>query len=377
MSEEKKIYNCLISKLSYIDNNFNKYKKINDVEGNIYLIENKFHSVYNYKVYLIDCNENAEIFKEKYSNYVEPIKIIKKVKVPYIKIIYEMLLIFLMEQMINKDKKFFIELPILKKELEKIRTFFNKKEPLIGLGLYVDYILSSINKKYVSVQQFIKLLNTNNLLENIKCVNKYDGELKVNTINQKIITQIQNYTSSIRKYGFMVLVESEELKKYYSSKVSYFLIGDKYKEILNDMFIFESEIISTRIYNYELAELIAEDLLKKYFIGKKGYYLCNTEEIKKVCLIIKNYFDTYDDIEDIKKAYLYEKYNIGEKVEKDELINTNVDYVENKYKKISREGKKYYDKQRKSNESSNENKNIECMKTKTRYEMICEKLEKK
>lgn len=55
-----------LKKLNYISNEFNKYKKSNDVEGYLYMISNPLHMVYNIPIYIINKKSNAyERFSEK------------------------------------------------------------------------------------------------------------------------------------------------------------------------------------------------------------------------------------------------------------------------------------------------------------------------
>lgn len=358
--EEEKIYSTLISKLNYISNNFNKYKKSHDTEGYLYMVSNPEHNVYNIPVYMIDKNYNMN---EKTSLN----KIIKSVKVPYINVIYELLKIVLEPNQITK--KFYTEEKIIKKELEKIKSSFYNKEALVGLEMYINYVLSSLNKKYESISNYVKMRNLNKIKTpiEIKCVNEYKGKIIKKSSNKNTLEEIKNYSSEVRKYGFIIIIESEELTKYYSSKINSIIVCEKWKELINEKYVLEPKITSSRIYNYELAELLIEDLLGKYKVNTNNY-LCGIEKINEVYNKVVSYYEKYDTIEKIKQSYLFEEHKIGNVVKEEKNFNPKV-YIEKNHLKKLKDGKK-------DKEISEDEVEKVCMKTKTRYEMICEKLEK-
>lgn len=363
--EELKLYSILISKLTYISSEFNKYKKMDKadkMEGYLYMISNPLHLVYNIDVYIVKCNT----YEKKLGD-----RIIKSIKVPYMNIIYELLNIILLPHQIIK--KFYTEEKIIKKEFDKIKSSFHNKDNLIGLETYINYVLLSLGKKYGSISNYVKMHNLNKIKKEkeISCVNVYNGKLLVKPINKKIFGMIKNYSSDVRKYGFILMVESEELTKYYSSQISNIMVCEKWKKVIDDLYVIEPNIISTRVYDYELAKLLIEDQLGKYKVNTNNY-LCGIEKIKEVYGKVVSYYEKYDTVEKIKQAYLFEEYKIGNKVIEEKNSNNKV-YIEKNNLKLLKEGKKYDP----DIDNVDINDNKICMKTKTRYEMICEKLKNK
>lgn len=367
--EELKLYSILISKLTYISSEFNKYKKVDKVDeadGYLYMISNPLHLVYNIDVYIVKCNT----YEKKLGD-----RILKSIKVPYVNIIYELLNIILLPHQIIK--KFYTEEKIIKKEFDKIKSSFRNKDNLIGLETYVNYFLSSLNKKYGSISNYVKMHNLNKIKneKEIRCVNVYNEKLVIKPINKKMFEKIKNYSSDVRKYGFILIVESEELTKYYSSQMNNLMVCEKWKKVIDDLYVMEPNIISNRVYNYELAELLIEDQLGKYKVNTNNY-LCGIEKIKEVYNRVVSYYERYDTVEKIKQAYLFEEYHIGNKVNEEKKSDNKV-YIEKKNLQLLKEGKKYVPNVDINNVLVDAVDDKICMKTKSRYEMICEKLKNK
>lgn len=369
----------LISKLCYIDKEFEKYKENAEELGYIFIIKNTVYSVYNENVIILDYGKNRKSIEDKYKkNYISKIEIIKSIKSEYVEMIYKILLIILNEYRIVWNKNFFINEIEAKKELEMVELNFKKKD---GLESYINYVITTINKFHGNIQNFKSKLNKKGVIE-LEYVNSIEN-LNMIKINKPkgILELIKNYSSPIRKYGFIVFVESEMIDKYYKGKISYLLVSNEYKELIENIFICGHNINVLRVYDYELCELMVKDKLGDVNI-LNGYYMCGSQIIIEVYENIKNYFENYSEIEKIKKVYLYNEYKIGKKEEEEKK--------ENKYdkkKSIKERHKKMLEKKKLEKEFNDEElyKNIlekkeeikEPIIRKSRYELICERLDKK
>jgi len=141
---------------------------------------------------------------------------------------------------------------------------------------------------------------------------------KRNIINKKEKTKelIINYSSEIIKNGFLVEIESEEIKYYYSNKIKLVMGLSKYDE--KDKILIGNINVknSIRIYNYELGILMLRDQLKNE-LYENNLYIINNKDILEIFKKIKKYFDEYKDYKKIKDAYLYNEYKIGKKIKPD------------------------------------------------------------
>lgn len=370
----------LISKLCYIDKEFDKYKESSEELGYIFLVKNSIYSVYNENILILDYGINKKSIEEKYKkNYINKIEIILSIKNEHVEMIYKILLIILNEYRIVRNKNFFVNEKELKKELEMVKLNFKKKD---GLESYINYIITLINKSHGNIQNFKNKLKMKDIKE-IKCVNSIKN-LNIIKINKSkgILELIKNYSSPIRKYGFMVLVKSDLIEKYYRGEISYLLVSNKYKELIESIFISEYNISSFRVYDYELCELMVKDKLCDVNISN-GYYMCRGEKINEVYEKIKNYFENYNEIEKIKKAYLYNEYNIGKKIEKEqEEKRYNIKKsINTRHKKIlenRKELEKEFNEEEFYKNMLGEKEEIkEPIIRRSRYELVCDRLDKK
>lgn len=117
-------------------------------------------------------------------------------------------------------------------------------------------------------------------MRNINKINKCKKHI-IKPLNKNILEEIKNYSSDVRKYGFVLIIESEEIKEYYSSQISNIMVNEKWKEMLDEKYVLKQKITSSRIYNFELAKLLLEDQLGKYKVSH-NYYLCGIDKIKEV-----------------------------------------------------------------------------------------------
>lgn len=114
-------------------------------------------------------------------------------------------------------------------------------------------------------------------------------------------------------------------------------------------------------------ELLIESLLGKYKVNTNNY-LCGIEKINEVYNKVVSYYEKYNTIEKIKQSNLFEEHKIGNKVKEEKIENPKV-YIKKNHLKKLKDGKK-------DKEISEDEVEKVCIKTKTRYEMICEKLKK-
>lgn len=157
-----------------------------------------------------------------------------------------------------------------------------------------------------------------------------------NIINKKenTIDLIINYSSEIRKNGFLVELESEEIKYYYGNKIKLIMGLSRYDEKDNMLISNINVINSIRIYNYELGILMLRDQLKSQ-LYETNLYICNSEEIKNIFEKIKKYFNDYEDYQILKDAYLYDEYKIGVRIKPIIKQNPkNIEWLETKKEQI-------------------------------------------
>ncbi len=319
----------MISKILY----FNKDKKISNVNydeilsrlkedytGWLYCIESEILNVYGKKYVIVNvAKDNEEIIKEmkKYPRC----KLVKKINLVTVNCYYEILKLNLFN--IQVENKFFNDKTLVKKEFKKI-------EKTNSLDEYYKLLLININTVYNHINTYFKIrrkyIPTYKLCEkkNKNIINK-----KENTIDLII-----NYSSEIRKNGFLVELESEEIKYYYGNKIKLIMGLSRYDE-KNNMLISNINVInSIRIYNYELGILMLRDQLKLQ-IYETNLYICNSEEIKNIFEKIKKYFNDYEDYQMLKDAYLYDEYKIGIKIKPIIKQNPkNIEWLETKKEQI-------------------------------------------
>lgn len=376
----------LIKKLCYIDKEFEKYKEQENIDyGYIFMIKNDLYSVYNEPIIMLDYGIKKSIDERYNKKYLKKISLIRSIKIPYVELVYKLLLIILNEYRIVKNKNFLINNIDVKKELDMLGIHFKKKD---GLESYINYIITTINKKYGSIINLKNRLNEKKIIP-IKCINSKENVSQIKIKKKDSLEKINEYESSIRKYGFIVLIESEEIEKYYKGEITYIIVSDTYKEQIESMFIKEPKIHTYRVYNYEMCELMVKDMLKNENISN-GYYMCKKEKGKEKFELIKEYYEKNNQVENLKKSYLYGEYKIGKKVN-EEIIKDkikNIDYInigkESRHKKIiERMNEKKEKKEIEIDEEElykmligTKEEIKEPIERKSRYELACKRLEK-
>lgn len=312
----------MIKKILY----FNKDKKIpninydeilarlkKDYTGWIYCIESEILNVYGKKYVIVDvAKDNDQIIKEmkKYPRC----KLVKKINLVSVNSYYEILKLNLFN--IQVENKFFNNKTLVKKELKKI-------EKTESLEEYYKLLLTNINTNFNHINTFFKMRRQ--YIPTYRICERKDK----NIINKKVNTLelIKNYSSQIRKYGFLVELESEEINYYYNNKIKMILGIVRYIDINNILITNTNINNSIRIYDYELGTLLLRDQLKNE-IYDTNLYISKDKNILAILEKIKKYFDEYDDCNKIKNAYLYNEYNIGKNLKPDiKQTNTNIEWI--------------------------------------------------
>lgn len=298
----------MISKILY----FNKDKKIsninydeillrlkNDYAGWLYCIESEILNVYGKKYVIVNvAKDDEEIIKEmkKYPRC----KLVKKINLYTVNCFYEILKLNLFN--IQIENKFFNDKTLVKKELTKI-------EKIKSLDEYYKLLLININNNYNHINTYFKMRR--NYIPIYKLCEK--KEKKIIDKKENTFELISSYSSQIRKNGFLVELESEEIKYYYNDKIKLIMGVIRYSE-KNNILITDTKIKrSLRIYDYELGILLLRDQLKNK-LYESNLYISNDNEINIIFEKIKKYFDDYDDYKKIINAYLYNEYEIGTKI---------------------------------------------------------------
>lgn len=324
----------MISKILY----FNKDKKIpdvnydkislrlkNDYTGWIYCIESEILNVYGKKYVIVDVAKNDEEIMKEMKKYPK-CKLIKKINLDTVNCYNEILKLNLFN--IRVENKFYNDKILVKKELKKI-------EKTKSLDDYYKLLLININTVYNHINTYFKIrrkyIPTYKLCEkkNKNIINK-----KENTIDSII-----NYKSEIRKNGFLVELESEEIKYYYENKIKLIMGLSRYDE-KDNMLIGDINVLnSIRIYDYKLGILMLRDQLKNE-IYDANLYISNNKNIRTIFEKIKKYYDEYDDYKKIASAYLYNEYKIGKNVKPDiKETNKNIEWIETPKEKIMKKHK--------------------------------------
>jgi hypothetical protein len=368
----------LIKKLCYIDKEFEKYKNQEDEDlGYIFIIKNELYSVFDEPIIILDYGTKKSI-EEKYNKlYLEKISIKSSKKIEYVEMVYKLLLILLNEYQIAVNKNFISNEIQVKKELDMLGIHLKKKD---GLETWINYVLTSINKSYGSIGILKNKLKEKKEI-NLKCINPKENMnmIKIKKIKDSL-EKISKYESDVRKYGFIVVIESEELEKYYKGEITYILICEKYKESIERIFVKEPKIKSYRVYNYEMCELIVKDKLRNVNISN-GYYMCKKDKANEIIELVSKYYEKYDSVEKLKNAYLYDEYRIGKKtIEENIKVVEKIDYIntgkERRHKKIKEEEK--FDEEKLYNMLKGIKEEIEeAIERKSRYELVCDRLKKK
>lgn len=116
---------------------------------------------------------------------------------------------------------------------------------------------------------------------------------------------IVNYTSTIRKYGFLVTIDSFEITEYYSNKIVGVFPVVRYADIENAFFYKPKIVKSIRVFDKDFAHLIFDYLMgTRTRVYCSNYYMVKTSDVERILNIVGKYFTDYQTVDDIRKHVL-------------------------------------------------------------------------
>jgi len=292
----------MISKILY----FNKDSKIsnvnyseitsrlkNDYTGWIYCMESEILNVYGKKYVIVDVAKDDEEIVRRIDRYPRS-KLIKKINLVTVNCYYEILKLNLFN--IQIKNKFFNDISLVKKEFKKIEETRSLEEYFKLFLINIKLIYNHINTYFGLRRKYIPTYKLCERKEK-KIINKKEDTLNL----------IKNYSTQIRKIGFLVEIESDEIKYYYNNQIKMIMSLIRYNE-KDDMLISDMNISkSIRIYDYELGILLLKDQLKNELYDT-NLYINKNKDISDIFYKIKKYFDEYDDYIKLINAYLSNEY---------------------------------------------------------------------
>ncbi len=292
----------MISKIMY----FNKDKNIanddyenismrikNDYIGWMYCIESEIMNVYEKNIVIVKISNDENEIIDDMKKYPKS-KLIKKIKLNMVNSYYEIFKLMLFHIQLNNI--FFNNKMMVKKEFKKIEKTKSPEEYYTLLLDHIKITYNHINTYFKRRRNYIPIYKISNVREK-------------NIIRKKENTKLSilNYSSKIRKYGFLIELESDEIKYYYDGKIISIMGVVRYDEKNNILLSNPKVKKSIRIYNYEFGILLLRDQLKNKLYDA-NLYISNSDEITKIFEKIKKYFGDYEDCEMIKNAYLCDEY---------------------------------------------------------------------
>jgi len=317
-NELLKLY-IIIYGLTYNEkkNNLMEHYLINDKEGYLYCIKNSIYNVYDNEIFKLGNSQDPKNRYNDYNNiYIDNIEIIKELYVPFKYTFEYLLFISLKDNRIRQNREFFSNYKIIDEEFKIIENII-KNEKLNNTEKLKIYLLHILNK--FSIKDVMEI--EYNYEIPIKIINKKEINYTIIPKKEKI-----NATYKKEKSGFIHLLKVEEIEHNFNNNIQYIYVSEKKKIKSMTEFIFP--IITKKkisIQNIYVAKILLKDMMANKLI-KNNYYEC--DEIFGINIIskIKEYFDNYKE-EEIIKAYLYDMYNIGDKILSSKLIITD----KNKY----------------------------------------------
>lgn len=121
--------------------------------------------------------------------------------------------------------------------------------------------------------------------------------------DKAILTSINNYKSTIRKYGFLVMIENFEITEYYSNKIVGVFAVTRYSDIENICFYKSKIVKSIRVFDKDFAYLIFNYLMA-HAIYCPNYLTIRKTDAEDTLDVIKKYFTDYQTIDDVRKHVL-------------------------------------------------------------------------
>jgi hypothetical protein len=257
-------------------------------KGYIYCISNKLNKIYEEEIYKIGYTRDVNRRKREYDRvYIDKCKIEIILEVEN-KILYEEYIMYrLDEYRARSEREFF-------RNLEKIREVFEEVKSKSETDMIKEINENDNNRKKRRELETIEYKNE--IIINKKNINKelkgYDTEELYIVYGR--IRQLTEYDKNIR---IVCISKTSWIKTYKTSYVDDFI---KIKKI--------------KINNRKASNNIIKDIIGKYCI-KNNLYKCKENKIEKLFEVLEYYNSNYD-IKEINKAYLYNKYGIGDYVEK-------------------------------------------------------------
>lgn len=219
-----------------------------------------------------------------------------------------MLFIKLNEYIVKRKKEFFTNYKTIETEFAKIKELINSNDPITSIEKYYKYVINS--RTFFRMTEKITL---NKKLE-------YNLEPKNYLDNYK--NKIKNHIPNDKKNGYLLHLDIPEISYGFNNEIQVFLvlsnITTDFTEFIGDVKI--KNMIP--IYDVKLAKHLLYDILNNTHIKNK-YFICSDKKADEVVNKIKYYYDNYSCVEKIKKAYLYDTYQEGGKIETDKKPTEN------------------------------------------------------
>ena len=281
----------------------------NDCEGYLYCISNSIHSVYSTDIYKLGNTINMiDRIKSYNVSYFEKMNIHLLLEVPFKFMFETMIFIKLNEYRVKTKKEFFTNYKTIETEFAKIKELINSNDPITSIEKYYKYVINS--------RTFFRMTEKITLNKKLK----YNLEPKNYLDNYK--NKIKNHIPNDKKNGYLLHLDIPEISYGFNNEVQVFLvlsnITTEFTEFIGDVKI--KNMIP--IYDVKLAKHLLYDILNNTHIKNK-YFMCLDEKADEVVNKIKYYYDNYSCVEKIIKAYLYDTYQEGEKIETDKKPTEN------------------------------------------------------
>lgn len=281
----------------------------NDCEGYLYCISNSIHQVYSTNIYKLGNTINMVDRTKSYNtSYFEKINIHLLLEVPFKFMFETMMFIKLNGYRVKIKREFFTNYKSIETEFLKIKELIENNDPITSIEKYYNYVINS--KIFFRITEKITL---NKKLEyNLKPKNYLDNYKK----------KIKNHIPNDKKNGYLLHLDIPEISYGFNNEVQVFSVlsnmTTEFTEFIGDVKI--KNMI--QIYDVKLAKHLLYDILNNTHIKNK-YFMCSNEKAEEVVNKMKYYYDNYTCVEKIIKAYLYDTYQEGEKIEPDKKPTEN------------------------------------------------------
>jgi hypothetical protein len=296
----------------------------NDCNGYLYCISNSIHKVYSIEIYKLGNTMNVLERMNNYNNsYFDKIKIHLLIKVSYKFMFETLLLLKLNDCRIKKEKEFFTNYDLIENEFREIKEILNNNDSLTSIEKYYEYVMN--NKTYFRITKKIRLVNKI----------EYNLETKNSLDNYK--NKLKNHIPNDKNNGYLLHLDIPEISHNFNSQIQVFTIlsnvTTEFTEFVGNTKI-KNKIL---IYDVKFAKYLLYDMLNNSNIKNK-YFLCSDEKALEVVNEIIFYYDNYSCVEKIRKAYLFDKYQEGEKIPTDKkstecfsIVKASIEEIKNTF----------------------------------------------